>query len=331
MFSRSGPSSEGEPAAGSPGADEPPRSEAVRAFDQVLSELHPPGTPSADVDASSVTASTEEHASTLRATRDAHHEAQQMLTMASEARQSAAAEAERIVLEARDAAERARQELAGWAAAQRAKVDALAADMVESANRDADTIRAEALRTSMVEAEETARAYVAAAAEQARQDGEAVRAEARSVLHRAMDLGQQAAESISDLTTTVGDIMERLHGAREAMDGLLAENPPATDLDDGLDDGLDRGDQAEAPESTGDANASDDTDHDDRPDEDGEDREDEQDAEGGEGLSFGEDSSETASEAVGETARTRAEGWPSEQLTDRQLGSMFRRHGQRGA
>ncbi len=87
-----------------------------------------------------------------------------MLAMATEARTAASEEAERIVIEARDAADRTRQELAGWAAAQRAKVDALVADMVESANRDADAIRAEALRTSMAEAEETARAHIAEAA-----------------------------------------------------------------------------------------------------------------------------------------------------------------------
>jgi hypothetical protein len=129
-----------------------------------------------------------------------------------------------IVLAARDGSFRTRQELAGWAAANRAKVDALAADMVESANRDADAIRAEALRTSMAEAEETARAHIAEAAERAQQEADAIRDDARQVLHRALELGDEVTEAFEELTTGVGDTMTRLHESRVLMEQLLAEN-----------------------------------------------------------------------------------------------------------
>jgi hypothetical protein len=308
MFSRSQPPSEGTPPAGTSGAAETTGGEAARAFDQVLSELHPPGAAPSDPDVASVAAKATEHAETLRATRDAQQEAQAMLAMASEARKDASEQAERIVLEARDAAERTRQELAGWAAAQRAKVDALAADMVESANRDADSIRAEALRTSMVEAEETARLYVAEAATRAQRDADATRGEARNVLHRATELGQEAAEAIRDLTTTVSDIVTRLQDARASMEQLLAEIP-AVEPEDSEEPG-------DAEESEGSADADEAVDADETAETEAADEED--------------DLSDEVEEAEDADLAAEDNDPLSEEQPDRQLGSMFRRPGQRG-
>lgn len=314
MFSRSGSQSEGDQPVGIPAPTDPTRSDAERAFDQVLSELQPPGAPPTDPDPQTAAASASEHAATLRATRDAHQEAQEMLTLAAETRRQATDEAERIVLEARDAAERTRQELAGWAAAQRAKVDALAADMVESANRDADAIRAEALRTSMAEAEETARAYVVEAAEKADQDAETIRGEARHVLNRANELGAQAAEAISDLTSTVSDIVERLRLTRAAMADLLAENPPAPGADlegSELSDAIAEepvGGEAPREDETGDQVGAEDLDaHEDA------------------GLDV-----VTGPSPDDEDPATLDQQEPVEVPADRQLGSLFRRHGHRG-
>ncbi|WP_344776233.1 hypothetical protein [Nocardioides panacisoli] len=294
-----------------------------------MSELQPPGSPPTDPDVASVTAAAQEHAATLRATREAHQEAQQMLAVATEARRTAADEAERIMLEATAAAERARQELAGWAAAQRAKVDALAADLVESANRDADSIRAEALRTSMAEAEETSRAYIADAAESARRDGEEIRGEARNVLNRATELGEQVADTITDLTTAVADILERLLAARDSMDQLLSENPPPVSLDEELDDiDTDLG-LTDAGEVGIDAEADDPDDLDELTSDAADDT-----SEVGTGDGGTEDESiwEAAYDDVDETSTPAGEADEdgSDQPRDRQLGSMFRRHGQRG-
>ncbi|NYJ01419.1 hypothetical protein HNR19_002117 [Nocardioides thalensis] len=320
MFSRPGPETEDEQQAAGSGTSEPPRADAARVFDQVLTDLQPPSASAGLPDVKDVTASATEHAATLRATRDAHAEAQEMLSVATAARKAATEEAERLVLEARDAADRTRQELAGWAAAQRAKVDALAADLAESASRDADAIRAEALRTSMAEAEETARAYVAEAAERAQQDGEAIRAEARSVLHRATELSRTAAEAMADLAAGVAAVMERVESTRAAMDQLLSENPApegaAEQLDGTADDVAADSDAAEDDQADGDAatdvtTAADDAGTDD-PD-------------GDSTMADGEDAEEYADEGADPVASTTAP-----ERADRQLGSMFRRHGQRG-
>ena len=233
-----------------------------------------------------------------------------MLAMATEARTAASEEAERIVLEARDAADRTRQELAGWAAAQRAKVDALAADMIESANRDADAIRAEALRTSMAEAEETARAHVAEAAQRAQLEADAIRDDARQVLHRAVELGDEVTEAFEDLATGGGGIMTRLHEARVSMEQLLDENR-APDGEPSDEDSPGDGDGAEI-------------------------------AEGEDGADENVDPDEAAGDELGEAAEDGAvddgedeydaadEVLPDvDEQTDRQLGSLFRRHGQR--
>lgn len=230
-----------------------------------------------------------------------------MLAMATEARTAASEEAERIVLEARDAADRSRQELAGWAAAQRAKVDALAADMVESANRDADAIRAEALRTSMAEAEETARAHIAEAAARAQSEADAIRGDARQVLNRAIELGDEVTEVFEELSTRVGDTTTRLHEARVLMEQLLADNR-APDPDPDADP--DAGD-VDVPEDADGTDVADGDDDEIVVDED-------ESSEDG-AVDDGEDEYDAADEVLPDV----------DEQTDRQLGSLFRRHGQR--
>ena len=241
-----------------------------------------------------------------------------MLAMATEARSAASEEAERIVIEARDAADRTRQELSGWAAAQRAKVDALVADLVESANRDADAIRAEALRTSMAEAEETARAHIAEAAERAHQEADAIRGDARHVLNRAVELGDEVSEVFEDLSARVGDIMTRLHEARVSMEQLLDQTGAP---DDGpADDDVEAEGEADA-DDVEDESADTGSDEDTEADEDTESDEDDGD----------EDEDDDEDEDAPDDEPSGAEGiYPAvDEQMDRQLGSLFRRHGPR--
>ncbi|WP_183093766.1 ATP synthase F0 subunit B [Nocardioides stalactiti] len=329
MFSRSQTTAEVASSEGdTPVFPENSGGEVARAFDQVLTELQPTGPPSAGPDAASVSAGVTEHAATLRATRDAHQEAQSLLAVANEARRAASEEAERIVLEARDAAERTRQEIAGWAAAQRAKVDALAADLSESAQRDAEAVRAEALRTSMAEAEETARAYLAEAAAQAEEQADAIKDQARHVLHRATELGAEVAETIIDLTTTVTDIVDRLLDARSAMQQLLSEHAPAEIEDQGAPEL----DEPDSPSDLEDDSASErvvELDEFGEPieslDPSAEDVEYVEDPEDPVGSMGSDDSGLDL--VVGD--RPPSPSAAMEQM-DRQLGSMFRRHGYRG-
>ena len=321
MFSRSQSEAEGAESTATGG-------EAARAFDQVLSELQPAGAPAPETGVAGVSASATEHAATLRATRDAHQEAQAMLAMANEARRQASEEAERIVLEARDAADRSRSEVSGWAAAQRAKVDALAADLVASANKDADAIRAEALRTSMAEAEETARLHIADAADRAQRDAEEIRGQARNVLQRAIELSEESAEAIGDLTSTVSDILARLQDVRGSMTQLLDENPRSAAFDEPDEPDEDAPDAAEDAADTDEVAA--DTDE---VAVDG----DEGAAEGDEGAPDADDLAADDPDELGDIAPSeeellvmRGESSAEEEPLDRQLGSMFRRHGRRG-
>lgn len=329
MFSRSQSEPDGALPAGAPqGPAEPAVTggDAARAFDQVLSELQPPGTPSTETGVAGVSASATEHAATLRATRDAHQEAQAMLAMANEARRQASEEAERIVLEARDAADRSRQEVSGWAAAQRAKVDALAADLVASANKDADAIRAEALRTSMAEAEETARLHIAAAADQAQRDSDEIRGQARNVLQRAIELSEESAEAIGDLSSTVSDILSRLQDVRGSMTQLLADNPRSDAFDEPAPLGDEPAPLGDEPALLGDEDA--------LPGDEDALAGDEDALAGDEDAPLGDD---VADDEVGDIAPSeeellvmRGESLADDEPLDRQLGSMFRRHGRRG-
>jgi hypothetical protein len=166
----------------------------------------------------------DQHAATLRATREAHRDAQAILTLVGQVRDEASEAAESIVIEARDAAERTRVEVAEWAVQQRIRVDALVADLAEAAALDADVIRAEALRTSMAEAEETARHYVADATTLAQHTAGEIRAEARLVLETATELCDEVTEAIADLTWAAAAVSSRIEGARARMAEVLAEH-----------------------------------------------------------------------------------------------------------
>ncbi|MBM7515814.1 hypothetical protein [Nocardioides nitrophenolicus] len=168
----------------------------------------------------------DQHAATLRATRDAHRDAQAILALAGQVRDEASGAAEAIVLEAREAAERTRLEVAEWAAEQRTKVDALVHDLAEAATLDADVIRAEALRTSMTEAEETARHYVAEATVRAEQAARRIRSEAHLVLEHATELCDEVTEAIADLTWAAAAVSSRIEGARARMADVLAQHAP---------------------------------------------------------------------------------------------------------
>ena len=227
--------------------------EAAASIDGILADLQAPAATAPTVTAStgpavpdasatrppagttpSAPAALPDHAATLRATRDAEQQAQDMLAMASRTRTAATEQAEQIVLEAQAAAERmrsdaardaerTRREAADWVATQRTRVDALITEATEAVDAEVEDIRAEALRSAMAEAEQTARLYVGEAASRGARDAEAIRAGAREVLDQARELaaGLQASvrELAESLARTSSDAEERV----AAIDRLLAE------------------------------------------------------------------------------------------------------------
>lgn len=197
----------------------------------------PPSAPPAEPPAPlSVT----EHAATLRATRDAQQQAQEMLTMAAQARNDATEQAEQIVVEATDVAdrvradataeaERTRLEAIEWVKAQRARVEVATDTLTKEAERDAENIRTEAMRAAMAEAEQTARLYVGEAAARGARDAEEIRGRAREVLHQAADLGAGIQTSMSDVAHALDVAMAAVKDQLQAIDALLEEtrrNPP---------------------------------------------------------------------------------------------------------
>jgi gas vesicle protein len=195
-----------------------------------------------------------DHVATLRATLESQQQAQEMLAIAAQTRSSATEQAERILVEARDAAdrmrteaathaERVRRETAERVAAQRARVDEAVAELTEAAERDAESIRAEAMRSAMTEAEQTARMYVGEAAARGARDAEEIRGRAREVLVRAAELGAGVQASITSLTEILATAMTTVQGQLTEIDQLLAEvrreeNPlgqlPPTPIADGI-------------------------------------------------------------------------------------------------
>lgn len=205
-----------------------------------------PGEASSGLDQVSSEAS--EHAESLRATITGLRETQEMLTMATRARGTASEQAEEIIDEAREVADRlkgeakkhaesARQEASDWAAEQRRTIDAVISELVESATRDAEEIRADALRTSLAEAEKTAGKYVALAAASGARDAEAIRARARDLLTRSSALVSDADVSLQDLAATMSDFVDTMKRQTETMQQLLEEAARPSEEDDRPDDG----------------------------------------------------------------------------------------------
>lgn len=242
--------------------------EAAAAFDDVLAELQggadapeatpssgpptspppsspPPSAPPAEAPAPApAPLSVTEHAATLRATRDAQQQAQEMLTMAAQARNDATEQAEQIVVEARDVAdrvraeadaeaERTRREAIDWVKAQRARVEVATDTLTKEAERDAENIRTEAMRAAMAEAEQTARLYVGEAAARGARDAEEIRGRAREVLHQAADLGAGVQTSMTEVAHALDLAMAAVKDQLRAIDALLEEtrrNPPVPDV-----------------------------------------------------------------------------------------------------
>lgn len=178
--------------------------------------------------------SVDEHAETLRATRVAQVQAQEMLALAAQERTAASEQAEQIVLEARDVAdrlradaeaeaERTRVEAVDWVRSQRTRVEEATSTLTREAERDAEGIRAEAMRAAMVEAEQTARLYVGEAAARGARDAEEIRAAAREVLHRAADLGADLQGSLSDVAAALQVAMASVRDQLAAIDTLLED------------------------------------------------------------------------------------------------------------
>lgn len=176
----------------------------------------------------------DEHAESLRVTLKAQLEAERLLSAASTERKEASAQAALILEEAKSAAERlgreanrhmdrAQKEAGAWAAEQRSKVEALVAELVESATEEAATIRKDALISAMAEAEEAAEQYLARSAARASRDADAIRAEAQSVLKRSRAVVAEATESVRTMALTLADFVSGLHEHAESVDALMVE------------------------------------------------------------------------------------------------------------
>lgn len=190
-----------------------------------------------------------EHAETLRATRDAQQQAQELLAQAATARGEATDQAEQIVLEAKaaadevraaadDEAESTRREAVEWVTEQRSRVESATALLTRNAERDAENIRTEAMRSAMLEAEQTARLYVGEAAARGARDAEEIRGTAREVLHRAADLGSDLRSTMADLVRALEVATDAVTDQLHAIDALLDEAKetttptPAAEADD---------------------------------------------------------------------------------------------------
>jgi glutamyl/glutaminyl-tRNA synthetase len=201
----------------------------------------------------SVTDRITEHAETLRATRDAQHRAEEMLALAATARSEATDQAEQIVLEAKTAAEQVRtaadedaettrREAVEWVKEQRARVESATAQLTRNAERDAENIRTEAMRSAMIEAEQTARLYVGEAAARGARDAEEIRGTAREVLHRAAELGSDLQTSLGELVRVLqlatGAVSDQLRAIDELLDEVRRDSSatPAPESTDATDD-----------------------------------------------------------------------------------------------
>lgn len=197
--------------------------------------------PEAAAAAPSVTDRITEHAETLRATRDAQHKAEEMLALAATARSEATDQAEQIVLEAKSAAEqvraeadeeaeRTRREAVEWVKEQRDRVESATALLTRNAERDAENIRTEAMRSAMIEAEQTARLYVGEAAARGARDAEEIRGTAREVLHRAAELGADLQTSLGELVLVLqlatGAVSDQLNAIDQLLDEVRRDSAP---------------------------------------------------------------------------------------------------------
>lgn len=225
-----------------------PRDAAAR-IDDILADLQSPPIPGAPPGPTPTPASAPgagpapqalaplqpiEHAATLRATRDAQQQAHEMLAMVSHTRTAASEQAEQIVVEAHDAAERmradaardaerTRREAADWVTTQRTRVDALITEATEAVGAEIEDIRAEALRSAMAEAEQTARLYVGEAASRGARDADAIRANAREVLDQARGLATDLQGAVRDLAEALTRTAAATEEKLVALDDLLAQ------------------------------------------------------------------------------------------------------------
>ncbi|HEX7715841.1 MAG TPA: hypothetical protein VF416_01040, partial [Marmoricola sp.] len=173
-------------------------------------------------------------ADSLQTTVSVQKQAQRMLALAMRMRADAAVQAERILHEAREAAgkleadtrhklEQTRAETREWATAQRSAVENTIREVVEAAQHDAESIRAEALRTARLEAEQAARSQAARALAEGEREAAMIRARARDVLGRlATTVGETAntLHGLSDLLVAHVDVLQH---QRESIEHLAAE------------------------------------------------------------------------------------------------------------
>ena len=179
-------------------------------------------------------ADTDDHAGALRATLKAREDAEQMLVVAAAIRREASEQAAEILAEANGAANRltdeaqrhlddVHREFTTWATDQREAVKAVVADLVNSANRDAEVIRLEATSSSIAAAEDSAQQMLARSAIRAARDAEAIRAEAREVLAHSRTLLEDTNESARAVATSIAEFLNGTRERSEAIEELVVE------------------------------------------------------------------------------------------------------------
>ena len=201
------------------------QSHADAAFDNVVAAFAATGAAGSDTGPTAEVTTTEsitEHADSLRSTRDAQRKAQEILDLALTMRQDAAEEAEQIVLEARNLAERVTAE------AERTRRET--AEGVKAQREDADQIRAAAIRSAAVKAEQTRREVTEVLARGAREAQE-IRSQARELLVFATDAAAGIQTSVTDALRVVEVVRSDVRDQLAVVDGLVTEVGPASAAD----------------------------------------------------------------------------------------------------
>jgi hypothetical protein len=176
------------------------------------------------------------YADSLRATLSAQKQAEQMLAVATRVRGEAAAQGERILLEAQEAAmrlqaeaekhaERARIELSAWAADQRKAVDAAIGEVIDAAHQEAERVRNEAVQTARAEAAKQAGRQDAGKAA-GRREAERIQSDAVRLLTHSRLLLSESRDTLLECATVMAEAADSFRARAELTESLLEQVGP---------------------------------------------------------------------------------------------------------
>lgn len=190
-----------------------------------------------------------EQVETLRATVSAQKQAQRLLALATKMRNEASTEGERILQEAKGTAARLREEastraasaqaeLEAWVVERRTAIETVVSELIDSASREAEDIRSDALQSAMTDAEARARVYTLRAEARADRDAEELRDKARAVLDRAIGVvvdAQTTMRGFADSMASQMIMLTREADLTRAMLDELSEDIHEAEPDSALD------------------------------------------------------------------------------------------------